>query len=242
MKTAIEVVLFDLGGTLFYDQPAAWPRVYRRAEAALWKALRKGGVRVSAAALYGRSTTLLEHYYALRGTGIDEPGTYRILRGLLTQHNAPVADATVQEALRAMYAVTQTNWRAEEDALPTLRTLLEQGYRLGAVSNGSDDQNAMEILDRAGLRSLFEIVVTSAAHGRRKPDASIFQEALRHFGAVGRRAAMIGDNYEADIVGAKALGLQAIWITRRIEVLPTSRPIIPDAMITSLSEVPAVLA
>ena len=37
-----KIALFDLGNTLFHDSPAAWPRVYRRAEAALWRALRRG--------------------------------------------------------------------------------------------------------------------------------------------------------------------------------------------------------
>jgi putative hydrolase of the HAD superfamily len=241
MKSPVKVVLFDLGGTLFYDNAAAWPKVYKHAEDALWKVLRRAGVRGPPRAIYGNSKTLLEYYYALRGTGIEEPGAHRVLSDVLKQQGLNVDDALVEQALRAMYAVTQTNWHTEEDAQPTLRTLLDLGYRLGAVSNGSDDKNAFEILDKAGMRELFEIVVTSAAHGRRKPDASIFQAALSHFGEVRRRAAMVGDNYEADIVGGHALGLRTIWITRRAVSPPAARPVTPDATITDLSEVPAAL-
>ncbi|MFH1184244.1 MAG: HAD family hydrolase [Chloroflexota bacterium] len=239
---AVSVVLFDLGGTLFYDRAAAWPRVYRRAEAALWKVLRDGGVRVPPATLYGKPDTLLNFYYTLRGLGTEEPGTFRVLKDLLALHNPAIPDSTVARALRAMYAVTQTNWHVEDDAAQTLRELLERGFRLGAVSNGSDDQNAFELLDKADLRRNFEIVLTSAAHGRRKPDASIFQAALDHFRVGVQQAVMIGDSYEADVLGAHALGLRAVWITRRVKPLPAVRPIAPEAIISALKELPATLA
>jgi HAD superfamily hydrolase (TIGR01549 family) len=241
MLVSVEVVLFDLGNTLFYDNMPAWPRVYRRAESALWKVLRRGGARVSAATLYGRRDTLLSYYYALRGIGTHEPGTFRVLTDLLVRHNSQISATTVAEALRAMYAVTQLNWRVEHDATPTLRLLQERGCRLGAVSNGSDDQNAYEMLEKANLHQLFGFVITSAAHGLRKPDPSIFQAALDHFRVRPHLAVMIGDNYDADILGAHALGLSTIWITRRVSPLPTTRPILPTATVTTLIEIPALL-
>jgi len=164
-----------------------------------------------------------------------------VLKGLLAVHNPPVPDLTVARALRAMYAVTQTNWRVEEDAARTLGQLADHGFRIGAVSNGSDDQNAFELLDRADLRRHFEIVLTSAAHGRRKPDASIFQAALDHFRVGAQHAVMIGDSYEADVLGAHALGLRAIWITGRVKPLPAVLPIAPEATISTLKEIPAIL-
>ena len=237
-----KVALFDLGNTLFYDRPSDWPRVYRRAEGALWRVLRRGGVRITAAELYQGHATLLSYYYALRGDGIDEPGTLRILKELLAGKNMAVPDETAEKALRAMYAVTQTNWRVERDAAATLRILLKRGYRLGAISNGSDDKNAMEILDRARMRPVFDFIITSEAHGRRKPAASIFQAALAHFQVEGRMAVMIGDSYEADILGAHALGMSTIWYIKHAAAPGIVRPVQPDATIRKLSELPALLS
>jgi putative hydrolase of the HAD superfamily len=241
MTLSAKAVLFDLGNTLFYDNAAAWPEVYARAEAALWRALRKAGVRVSPAELYGKPDTLLNYYYALRGPGIEEPGTLRVLRDLLARHQVVALDSSVARALRTMYAVTQTNWRVEKDAVPTLRALAARGFRLGAVSNGSDHLNALELLDKARLRQSFEIVLTSAAHGRRKPDASIFQAALDHFRVAPREAVMIGDNYQADILGARALGLRTIWLTRRIPPPLSIQSVVPEVTIGALAEVPGAL-
>jgi HAD superfamily hydrolase (TIGR01549 family) len=237
-----KVALFDLGNTLFYDRPSDWPRIYRRAEAALWRALRRGGVRIAAANLYKGHNTLLSYYYALRGEGIEEPGTLRVLSELLRNQNISVPQATAEKSLRAMYSVTQTNWRVEHDAAATLRTLLKRGYRLGAVSNGSDHRNALELLDKARMRSFFEFVITSEAHGRRKPAASIFQAALAFFHVEGPLAVMIGDSYEADVLGALALGMPTIWFIKHAAALGIEPALRPDATIRKLSEILALLS
>jgi HAD superfamily hydrolase (TIGR01549 family) len=237
-----KVVLFDLGNTLFYDRPSAWPRVYKRAEATLWRALRRGGVRIPAAELYEGHNTLLSYYYALRGEGIEEPGTLRVLKDLLRRRNISLDEEVAEKALRAMYAVTQSNWRVERDATATLRILLRHGYRLGAVSNGSDDKNALELLDKARLRSVFEHVITSEAHGKRKPAPSIFQAALANFRVEGPMAVMIGDSYDADILGAHALGMSTIWFIKHAGAPQTELSVRPDATVARLSSIPALLS
>ena len=238
---SVDVVLFDLGNTLFYDNAAVWPRVYQRAEAALWRSLQKSGINVDPSVLYGKPDTLLHHYYALRGNGILEPGTFTVLKGFFEHRNIPVSEVVLEQALRAMYRVTQSNWRVERDAAATLRALLERGFLLGAVSNGSDHKNALELLDKARLRGAFEFVLTSAAHGRRKPDASIFMAALDHFRVEAPQVVMIGDSYHADIVGGQGVGLQTIWITRRAGPPPPDMPVRPDATINALREILALL-
>ena len=236
-----KVVLFDLGNTLFHDNSASWPGVYKRAEAALWQVLSAAGVRIAPSVLYGGQGTLLAYYYELRGEGLTEPGTFNVLKELLASRGEVQPDSTVERALRAMYAVTQRNWRLEGDARRTVRTLLHRGFRLGAVSNGSDDRNALELLDAARLRDSFEVIITSAAHGHRKPDASIFQAALEHFQVPATKAVMIGDSYQADILGAHGVGMHAIWITRRAQPLPPTAQILPEATVRTLRELPDLL-
>ncbi len=159
----------------------------------------------------------------------------------MAPHAPNVPDATITRALRAMYGITQRNWKVERDAASTLRTLHRRGFRIGAVSNGSDHWNALELLDRARLRQHFELVLTSAAHGRRKPDPSIFLAALDHFKVDASRVVMIGDSYEADVLGAGRLGIRTIWIIRRVDLRNTPITTEPDATLPALSAVSAVL-
>ena len=116
-----------------------------------------------------------------------------------------------------MYSITQQNWYLEADAIPTLKTLREQGYRLGMISNTSDDKNVQQLVDRWELRPFFETIITSAGCGIRKPDERIFRLALDHFGVPPEQVAMVGDLLEADILGANQMGIYSIWITRRVQ-------------------------
>ncbi len=55
---------------------------------------------------------------------------------------------------------------------------------------------------------------------------------------------MVGDTLTADILGAQNAGLRAVWITTRAdhpENLRVRERVTPDAMISTLSELPSVL-
>jgi HAD superfamily hydrolase (TIGR01662 family) len=242
MRPRLQVVLFDLGNTLLYDDPAKWPEIYRLAEAALWDSLEQAGVRSTPGALYGPYETLLSYYYNLREPKLEEPGMARVLRGLLARHNILLPDLSLRTALDAMYSRTQANWYPEDDAIPTMEALRAKGLRLGLVSNGADDPNAHQLLEKAGLQGFFELVLSSASFGWRKPHPGIFRAALDHFGAPPEQVAMVGDSYEADILGAHAVGLNTIWLTRRAGNAPASIPIAPDLEVKALSEIPGAVA
>jgi HAD superfamily hydrolase (TIGR01509 family) len=148
----------------------------------------------------------------------------------------------LRAAMRAMYAVTQSNWHPEEDAIPTLRTLREGGFHTGLVSNAADDENTQVLIDKGGFRPYLEYVLSSAAFGRRKPHPGIFRAALDHFQVAAARAVMIGDSYEADVSGGHGAGLNTIWITRRARELPPTEPVAADAIVSTLREIPELVS
>ena len=243
MKHPIRVVFFDLGNTLLYDDKEAWKEVYPQAEEALWTALRLAGVEISRGELYRDYPTLFHYYYKMREKDLDEPGISNTLERLLTEHRIAIPNAKLRTAIHSMFAVTQRNWHLEEDAVPTLRTLKERGFRLGAISNSSDDPNTQELIDKTDLRPYFEFIVSSAAFGKRKPHPSIFQHALDYFQVPPEQTAMVGDTLEADIDGANRLGMFSIWVTRRAET-EQSRDgrIRPRAQVERLAEIPVLLS
>jgi FMN phosphatase YigB (HAD superfamily) len=53
---------------------------------------------------------------------------------------------------------------------------------------------------------------------------------------------MVGDSLQADIFGAKNVGMQAIWITRRAQFTEgEEQNIQPDFSVSSLKELPPIL-
>jgi len=242
-KPDLRVLLFDLGGTLMYEKDA-WPPIILRAEQALVASLATSGIYVRPE-VYGEAVSFLDFYTRRRLARADhaEDISTALLSTLLEQNGYPAVDPqVVRQALQAMYAVTQTNWVAEDDALPVLKSLKSSGYRLGLVSNAADDDNTQFLIDKGGFRPYVEFIVSSAACAIRKPDPRIFELALDFFKEPASKTAMIGDTLDADILGANQLGMFSIWITRRAQ--PTTEELArikPLARIDTLLELPALL-
>jgi putative hydrolase of the HAD superfamily len=85
-----------------------------------------------------------------------------------------------------------------------------RGLRIGLISNGQRD-----LAEFAAHHSLdVDVTVGSLTHGRIKPHPSIFETALAALEIKAGEAVMVGDSYEDDIRGARALGIRAILVDR----------------------------
>jgi len=121
---------------------------------------------------------------------------------------------------------------------PVLERLARR-FRLGVVSNFTG--NLKPCLQELGLATLFAVLCDSAVVGCSKPDPRIFRGALAELGAAPGRAWMVGDNFEADIQGAAAVGLRTCWLAPAGRSLPAGAPG-PTARIARLIDVEPVLA
>jgi len=99
-----------------------------------------------------------------------------------------------------------------------LRALRERGVRLVVVSNW--DVSLHDVLERTRLRALLDGVVTSAEFGAAKPDPAIFAQALELAGAGAGDAVHAGDDLEADVEGARAAGIEPVYVARDGELAP----------------------
>ncbi|HEY5156587.1 MAG TPA: HAD family hydrolase [Anaerolineales bacterium] len=238
----ITTVFFDLGSTLVYSKDP-WPPIYEQADRAMVGVLRRAGISINQASFLTEFGGFIQSYYQKQYEDNIEPTSLAALRNLLIQKGFPdVQDVVLLEAMEAMYAVTQKNWYQEEDAIETLEILKSRGYRMGIISNTSDDQNVQGIVNQSGLRPYFEYILTSAALGIRKPDMRIFQAALDHFQVPPVAAAMVGDLLQTDMLGANQMGIYSIWITRRARVPEEGElGIQPQAVVTALNQIPPLL-
>jgi putative hydrolase of the HAD superfamily len=115
------------------------------------------------------------------------------------------------------------NFSLYEDALPVLDDLRSYGLKLGLVSNGQRDLE--EFVLHHGLA--VDVAVGSKAFGRQKPHPSIFEAALTALGISAGETAMVGDDLEDDIEGARALGMHAVLLDREGRY-PEAQESIPD--------------
>ncbi len=95
------------------------------------------------------------------------------------------------------------------DTLEILEYLNEK-YRLHIITNGFEEVQHTK-LNNSGISNFFQTVTTSEEAGVKKPEMEIFLKAMNKSGALPEHSIMIGDNYEADIMGAHRAGMHSIF-------------------------------
>jgi putative hydrolase of the HAD superfamily len=123
-----------------------------------------------------------------------------------------------------------------------LRRLKSYGYAIGLVSNTGRTWGRVlrPIQDDLGIGALFDVRIFSDEVGVRKPDPRIFEAALEGIRLRPEETVHIGDDIGADVEGAKAVGMHAVWFhpTRGSVVMATRA----DAEVADHADLPSVLA
>ena len=104
-----------------------------------------------------------------------------------------------------------------------LASLRARGIRIGACTDMTADWQYKK-LERLGLTPFFDFMVSSEEVGLEKPSPAMFEEVLAKADCPAADCVMFGDNYAKDIVGARAVGMDAVWVCQD----PAQRPLHPD--------------
>lgn len=86
---------------------------------------------------------------------------------------------------------------------------LKPKYKLHIITNGFEEVQTRKLVN-ANIFDYFDQVINSEMAGVKKPNPEIFELALQKANVVANNSLMVGDNIEADILGAKAVGLHAM--------------------------------
>ena len=96
------------------------------------------------------------------------------------------------------------------DGTHEILAYLQPNYKMHIITNGFTDVQYKK-MENSGLNTYFDRIITSEEVGVKKPNPIIFQYALEQANATTQESIMIGDNWEADIMGAKNAGLDVIF-------------------------------
>jgi HAD superfamily hydrolase (TIGR01509 family) len=103
--------------------------------------------------------------------------------------------------------------RVDADVRPTLEHLRAAGYVVGLVSNRSVPLGP--VAAEIGLADLFHFTLAAGEIGAFKPAPEIFLKAVALAGCAPAEAVYVGDNFYADVEGARGAGLHAVLIDPR---------------------------
>jgi YjjG family noncanonical pyrimidine nucleotidase len=214
----VRAVLFDLDDTLFDHRRCArtaLERVHREHECFACKPF---------ADLEASHALILEelHGQVLSGrVGIDDARRERFRR--LFESAGVTGSADVVNRAAQAYRQGYVESRRAIDGAAALLQQVKERARVAIVSNNLLDEQR-DKLRECGLDGWIDALVVSEEAGVSKPDPYIFRLALDRLGCLSSEAVMIGDSWAADVVGAHAAGIRAIWFNPRGQPRPDDRP------------------
>lgn len=199
--------IFDAGGTLVHPD---WPRLSRIAEdvsgrsfestamgRAFGEMLRAAGIEMQREGFVMPDEMKRPHWVFRRmyaALGLD----VRLVEGVMDRLDVAHLERHV--------------WCGIDPEVPgVLDELKRQGLKIAVISN-TDDGRLTDSLAASGIASSFDLLIDSHIVGLRKPDAAIFQLALKQLELEPHEAAFVGDSYVHDALAAQAAGLRGILL------------------------------
>ena len=131
---------------------------------------------------------------------------------------------------------TTRKTRLIDGTMDLLEYLLPR-YRMHILSNGFREVQYKKI-ENSGLKPFFDKIILSEDAGINKPHPDMFTYALKNTNSRRTQTLMIGDSWDADIVGARNSRMDQIWFN------PTGEPAVdfqPTHTVRSLSEIRDIL-
>ena len=218
-RPRLRAVFLDIGDTVMRPNPS-WEAVYAIA-------FGEFGVDVEMSELHAA----LRRAYHHGGWGMEggfDPTEETSFQRTIAIDAAAIAELGLEPMLEAFYRrlaelfMVTSHWHIFPDAYPTLTALQERGLTVGAVSNWV--WNLPELLHALDLVQHFDFIAASARVGFEKPNRRIFEWALEQAKAEPSAVIHVGDHVDADVEGARAVGIDGVLIDRFQRYAPDDVP------------------
>jgi HAD superfamily hydrolase (TIGR01662 family) len=230
----LNAVLLDLGDTLAY-MSRPWDDVFNDNIESLHVYLKKLGLQLD-------YPQFAETFIRIFDDAASRADLYKV--------EIPIAD-TIAKTLRKsrlevlgvdlirnaeieFFSPEVEAWHLYPDTVETLTNLRDDGFKMGLISNAKSDWAVRAILEKNDITNYFGSVVTSASLRIRKPRPEIFMRTLSDLAVKPSDAVFVGDSLEADISGARMVGMRSIHVLRK--PIEAGHHAQPEATVTSLTE------
>jgi putative hydrolase of the HAD superfamily len=212
-------VLFDFFGTLVAYSASRVEQGFQRSH----EVLLRNGAHIDYATFLARWDGTFEAFEARALQSLDEYSMDAVCGQFLSQVLPRGPEKETVDLFRDTYL---NEWNKGVGYIPGVQELLvelAQSFTLVLVTNTHHAALVHDHLQAMGVAHHFTTVVTSVDHGKRKPSACIFHQALALSAGKPETSVYVGDTFAADYVGATNAGLRCLLID------PEHRHDVPNA-------------
>jgi putative hydrolase of the HAD superfamily len=230
----IEVILFDMNGTLRMREPHEPTQLAANA-----RILELLGGKITTDLNWEE----LENHYKAYGKWAKENLVQESETEIWTRWMLPEIPGSqigpIASELTLAWVERKGHTVPKPDANKVLNELKKRGYRLGVISNSLSSLDIPRSIQTFGWTNLLDVVILSSSVKYRKPAPEIFWEATGSLKVEPSSCVFVGNRNSKDLVGCKLAGF-AFGIlfeeTGNPKALEQDQTIRPDMQIHSLSE------
>jgi putative hydrolase of the HAD superfamily len=144
---------------------------------------------------------------------------YSRLKDAFDQANFAISDSMIYK-LADEYIANLSNYNQLFPSVIEVLEYLKPKYDLHIITNGFAEIQQTK-LNKSDISKYFNKIITSESVGVKKPNPKVFYHALDVAKAKTYQSIMIGDNIEADIYGAKNIGMRTIFFNPEKQPVPS---------------------
>ncbi len=241
----IDTVTFDLWNTLIVNAPPDMEKYRAIRVQKMEQLLRQNGRGVSFGRLLSAYTQGLEECKETwrRNLDLSTEEQLRIMFRFLDDENLTETLESLMPGLVEAYVspILEDPPNPVDGAADSLNQVKRKGYKVGLICNtGTTPGRTIRVLlERMRLASYFDVTTFSDEFKIRKPDPRIFLHTLARLNSRPHTSAHVGDLIDADIWGAKNVGMVTVHYHPSRAMCDD---IMPDLTVKNLSELVWVLA
>ncbi|MGC9107739.1 MAG: HAD family hydrolase [Infirmifilum sp.] len=204
MKSTVEAVFFDMGGTLVYDTGF---------QELLGKRLASFVQKHYQILLSDKEALELWKETAILPGDLEAWDLVRAMFFLRRLGVTPKPEA-VEKLYSEVLESYVEGFRLDPEALHVIDALSSKGIKIGIISNVGSYEILSRRLREAGVMKYIDVIVASQAFAFKKPSPQIFFWASYLIGAEPSKCVHVGDDPIADIEGAKSAGFRTIQVLK----------------------------
>jgi putative hydrolase of the HAD superfamily len=237
--------IFDLGETLMH-LTVGWEQVRAWRIEAIYAAFTEHGVNMDLRDLKREYLRLHDEESEYAARTLEEIEIRETFVKLFDRLGVkPDHQPEMEDLVKRFFALEAESWVIFPGVQEMLQQARNLGLKMGLLSNARNDWAVKEIMERLDLTRHFDVILTSAALGIRKPRPEPFREMLKMLGVEAREAVMVGNSMEADVAGAVPLSIKTIRVIFGDNVdelrIGLEVTVDPDVTVSAVSDVvPAI--
>lgn len=134
-----------------------------------------------------------------------------VFASICRRRRPEISDEEIWSAGEAFRRISTLKLRLFENSRKVLDGLRAAGKKVYLLSNAQRVFTWQELL-QTGITDCFDDIFISSDEGCKKPDPAFFNRLIEKHGLDVKESIMIGNDCGADIAGAKAVGMDALYV------------------------------